>query len=129
MLEEEIPSSPDRVDLGFSTTPAINSNYKILFNVLREYSERNYEVVLTSENELQTSRLTELLSEYNEDLAELIESRKIKLETLPIKEGFVHHREKILLLTDYQIFNKPYRTKISSRKKYSKSKSQRNLLQ
>jgi transcription-repair coupling factor (superfamily II helicase) len=123
ILEDEIASSPNRIDLGFSTTPAINSNYKILFNVLRDYSERNYEVVLTSENELQTSRLTELLSEYNEELAELIESRKIKLETLPIKEGFVHQKEKIILLTDYQIFNKPYRTKISSRKKYSKSKS------
>ena len=72
---------------------------------------------------MQTSRLTELLSEYNEELAELIESRKIKLETLPIKEGFVHQKEKILLLTDYQIFNKPYRTKLPSEKKYKKSKS------
>jgi transcription-repair coupling factor (superfamily II helicase) len=80
-------------------------------------------VILTSENELQTSRLKELLSEFDESLAGLIESRKIKLETLPIKEGFLHKREKILLLTDYQIFNKPYRSKLPLKKKYSKSKS------
>ncbi len=123
ILEEEISSSIDRIELGFSQAPTINSNYKILFNILKEYSEKNYEVVLTSENELQTSRLTELLSEYNEELTELIESRKIRLETMPIKEGFIHNKEKILLLTDYQVFNKPYRTKLSSRKKYSKSKS------
>ncbi len=123
ILEEEISSSSDRIELGLSQAPTINSNYKILFNVLKEYSVKNYEVVLTSENELQTSRLTELLSEFNEELAELIESRKIRLETLPIKEGFIHNKEKILLLTDYQVFNKPYRTKLSSRKKQSKSKA------
>lgn len=123
ILEEEISSSAEKIELGFAQAPTINSNYKILFNVLKEYSEKNYEVVLTSENELQTARLTELLSEFNENLAELIESRKIKLEILPIKEGFVHNKEKILLLTDYQVFNKPYRTKLSSRKKYGKSKS------
>ncbi|HEY6436799.1 MAG TPA: transcription-repair coupling factor, partial [Ignavibacteriaceae bacterium] len=93
ILEEDISSSSDRIELGFSQAPTINSNYKILFSVLKEYSEKNYDVVLTSENELQTSRLTELLSELNEELAELIESRKIKLATLPIKEGFVHNKE------------------------------------
>lgn len=123
ILEEEISSSQNRIDLGFSEAPTINSNYKILFNVLKEYSKKKYDVILTSENELQTSRLIELLSEFNEELAELIESRKVKLETLPIKEGFVHHKEKILLLTDYQIFNKPYRSKLSASKKYKKSKS------
>ncbi len=123
ILEEEISSASNRIELGFSQAPTINSNYKILFNVLKDYSEKNYEIVLTSENELQTNRLTELLSEYNEELAVLIESKKIKLETLPIKEGFVHLNEKILLLTDYQIFNKPYRSKVPLKKKYKKSKS------
>ena len=123
ILEEEITTSPDRIELGFSDAPTINSNYEILFNVLRDYSKKNYDVILTSENELQTSRLTSLLSEYNEEITGLIESGKVKLETLPIKEGFIHSEEKILLMTDYQIFNKPYRSKLSSAKKYKKSKS------
>jgi transcription-repair coupling factor (superfamily II helicase) len=123
ILEEEIAASQNRIDLGFSEAPTINSNYKILFNVLKEYSGKNYDVILTSENELQTSRLKELLSEYNEELAELIAAQKIKLDTFPIKKGFIHHKEKILLLTDYQIFNKPYRSKLPLKKKYSKSKS------
>jgi transcription-repair coupling factor (superfamily II helicase) len=123
LLEEEITSSSERIELGFTEAPSINSNFKILFNVLKEYSDKNYEVILTCENELQTSRLTELLSEYDGELTELILSQKIKLETLPIKQGFVHNKEKILLLTDYQIFNKPYRSKLPQKKKYSKSKS------
>jgi transcription-repair coupling factor (superfamily II helicase) len=123
IIEDEISIFPDRIELGFSEAPTINSNFKILYTVLKEYSEKNYNVILTSENELQTLRLTELLSEFNAELAGLIESRKIKLETLAIKEGFVHNKEKILLLTDYQIFNKPYRSKLPQKKKYSKSKS------
>jgi len=123
LLEEEIASSSERIEAGFTEAPSINSNFKILFNVLKEYSDKKYEVILTSENELQTSRLTELLSEYNGELAELIQSQKIKLETLPIKQGFVHNKEKIILLTDYQIFNKPYRSNLPQKKKYSKSKS------
>jgi transcription-repair coupling factor (superfamily II helicase) len=123
LLEEEISSSNERIDLGFNEAPPVNSNFNILYNLLKEYSEKNYEVILTSENELQTSRLTELLAEYNAELAELISSQKIKLETLPIKQGFIHNKEKILLLTDYQIFNKPYRSKLLQKKKYSKAKS------
>ena len=123
ILEEEILSSQNRIELGFSETPAINSNYEILFKVLKDYSEKNYEIVIASENELQTVRLNDLLSEFKIELAELIDSGRIKLETLAIKEGFLHHKDKLLLLTDYQIFNKPYRTKLPAKKKYKKSKS------
>jgi transcription-repair coupling factor (superfamily II helicase) len=123
LLEEEISSSQNRIELGFSEAPTINSNYEVLFNVLKDYAEKEYEIILTSENELQTNRLKDLLSEFKLELAELIETQRIKLETLAIKEGFLHKKEKLLLLTDYQIFNKPYRTKAPQKKKFRKSKS------
>ena len=122
IIEEEI-NSDQRVDLGISLSPIINSNYQILFNTLKDFTEKSYNVVITSENELQTNRLKDLLHEINPELGELIESGKIKVETLAIKEGFVNRNEKLLVLTDYQIFNKPYRTKISSSKKFKKSKA------
>jgi transcription-repair coupling factor (superfamily II helicase) len=123
LLEQEISSSQSRIELGFSEAPTINSNYEVLFNVLKDYAEKDFEIILTSENELQTNRLKDLLSEFKVELAELIEAQKIKLETLAIKEGFLHKKERLLLLTDYQIFNKPYRTKAPQKKKYKKSKS------
>ena len=123
ILEEEISSSSERIDLGFSEAPAVNSNYEVLFKVLKDYSDKSYDITITTENELQTSRLKGLLSEFKVELAELFESGKIRFETLPIKEGFLHRKEKILLLTDYQIFEKPYRTKLPKRKLYKKSKS------
>ncbi len=123
ILEEELTTSNKRIELGFTEAPSINSNYEVLFSVLKEYADNSYDVILTSENELQTNRLKELLSEFKVELAELIETGKLKLETLAIKNGFLHKKEKILLLTDYQVFGKPYRTKLPQKKKYKKSKS------
>jgi transcription-repair coupling factor (superfamily II helicase) len=131
ILEEEI-GSDERIDLGFTEPPAVNGNYEILFSVLKEFADKNFSIIITSENELQTARLKDLLIEFSEgsrhqsgkeELSELIESGKVQLETLAIKNGFLHKEEKYLLLTDYQIFNKPYRTKISSKRKTAKSKS------
>ena len=122
IIEDEL-SSDSRIELGFSPAPSINSNYQILFSVLKDYTDKSFNITITSENELQTKRLKELLEEINSELETLIESGKIKIETLAVKEGFVNRNEKFLLLTDYQIFNKPYRTKISSSKKFKKSKA------
>lgn len=122
IIEEEI-GSDERVDLGFTEPPAINGNFEILFNVLKQYSDNNFNIVITSENEFQTTRLHDLLVDFKEDISELIETGKVKFFTLPTKSGFLHRKEKILVLTDYQIFNKPYRTKVSkTKKKNSRSK-------
>jgi transcription-repair coupling factor (superfamily II helicase) len=122
IIEDEL-SSAKRIELGFFPVPSINSNYQTLFSVLKEYTDKGYSITITSENELQTKRLKELLAEINLELEVLIESGRIKIETLAIKEGFISRSDKFLLLTDYQIFNKPYRTKIYSLKKYKKSKA------
>ncbi|MEJ2614883.1 MAG: transcription-repair coupling factor, partial [Ignavibacteriaceae bacterium] len=138
ILEEEI-NSGSRIELGITEPPSINGNYEYLFSVLTDYAEKNFNIIITSENELQSSRLKDLLLEYRspsyngkEDLGDLIESGKIKIVTLAVKKGFLYKQteqnisnseEKTLLLTDYQIFNKPYRTKISTNRKYKKSKS------
>ena len=123
IIEEEIGSSTEKFELGFADSPTVNANYEILFSVLKNYTDKSFEVVITAENDLQSIRLKELLSEFKSELAELIESGKIKIETLAIKEGFLHKEKKLLVLTDYQIFNKPYRTKSPSKIKYKKSKS------
>ncbi len=117
IIEEELvridryaTGSNNRIELGLNEAPTINGNYEILFNTLKKYSAENFSMTITSENELQSARLKDLLTEFNYELAELLTSGKVKIETLAIKKGFLHKAEKILVLTDYQIFNKPYRT-------------------
>ncbi len=122
IIEEEFSSS-NRIELGFVEAPSINSNYEMLFNTLKEYSEKDFSILIASENELQSNRLRDLLSQFNEELARLIDEAKVRVETLAIKKGFIHKEEKIFLLTDYQIFNKPYRTKLPTSKKYKRTKS------
>lgn len=56
-------------------------------------------------------------------MRDLIDEGKIKIEVLAIKTGFVCKDDKIAVLSDYQIFSKPYRTKISDRQKYKKSRA------
>jgi transcription-repair coupling factor (superfamily II helicase) len=122
-IVEEAFDTGNRFDLGFTEAPTINGNYEILFSVLKDYSEKNFRITITVENELQLSRLRDLLINYREELSYLVEDVKIKLESLAIKSGFLNREEKLLVLTDYQIFNKPYRTKLPKSRKYKKSKS------
>ncbi|AFH47729.1 Transcription-repair coupling factor [Ignavibacterium album JCM 16511] len=116
-------SSPERIELGIIPAPSIHSNFELLFNTIKEFSNKKFNVIVTSENELQTERLKDLFIEYNEELSLLIEKKDVEIITLPIKEGFISAEDKILVLTDYQIFNKPYRTKIPSVKRIKKSKA------
>ncbi|MCH7826833.1 MAG: transcription-repair coupling factor, partial [Bacteroidetes bacterium] len=123
IIEQELKSSKDRIDLAISEAFTINGNYKILSQSLIKYAQNSFNILITSENELQTQRLKDLLSELDNRIADLIETGKIKIISLAIKDGFILKNEKFLLLTDYQIFNKPYRSKLPTNRKYKKSKT------
>ena len=122
IVEEEL-NKDDRFELGFKEAPSINGNYEILFSVLTGYAEKNYNIIIAVENDLALAKLYDLLVNYKEELLPLFDEGKIKLESLAVKSGFLSAEEKLLVLTDYQIFNKPYRTKLPTSKKYKKSKS------
>lgn len=109
-------------NLGFTEPPVINSNYSLLAEILIEYHKKEFNTLIAVENELQKNRLIELLVELNPQIEEIFLSGKTNVETLAIKNGFVHRQSKIQVLTDYQIFNKPYRTKLSTKTKFKKSK-------
>ena len=51
IIEDEL-SSEKRIELGFSPAPAINSNYQILFSVIKDFAEKSFNIIITSENEL-----------------------------------------------------------------------------
>lgn len=122
IIEEDIGSN-GRIDLGITEAQSINGNYDVLFNVLQAYTSDDFKVTITSENDLQSGRLKDMLAGIREEIHELFEQQKIKIETLPIKKGFVVKKEKFFLLTDYEVFDKPYRTKVSKNRKYRKTKS------
>jgi transcription-repair coupling factor (superfamily II helicase) len=122
VIEDEIGSHDDRFQIKLTVPPVINSNFELLFTLLKEYTDKGFQVIISVENELQSKRLFELLSDFKKELAELIETGKIRFIVLAIKNGFIAKSSNLVLLTDYQIFNKPYRTKISSKQKFKKSR-------
>ncbi len=121
LIEDELGRYNNRLRLGISPVALFNFNLKLLFPQIQKYNEQDYLIIITTENEFQSQRLKDLLSEFSNEISEQIDSGQIKITELPIKTGFICKEEKLLVLTDYQIFNKPYRTKISKKKKRKKS--------
>ena len=122
IIEEELEQSGNRINLQISEIQPINSNFELFFNILSEQRKKNNQIVLAVENELQVRRLIDLLSEYKEELSEMILSGNIKVAVFPIKSGFYSKPDHLFLVTDYQIFNKPYRTKLPGKSKVKKSR-------
>ncbi len=121
LIEREL--NPDRINLNLSPAPTIKSNFDLLFKTITEYVNKFFAVIICTENDIQKERMKDLLTEFNNEYEDLIYQSKLTIVTFPIKEGFVIQSDKMLFLSDYQIFNKPYRTFLPNEKKVKKSKS------
>jgi transcription-repair coupling factor (superfamily II helicase) len=122
IIEEPFAQNEKRINLELIDSPVINSNFELLSNFLIDSAAKNFNIIIAVENELQKNRLHELLSEFNKSLSDFLENGTIKIIVLPIKSGFIAKENKLAVLTDYQIFNKPYRTRLSTTYKYKKSR-------
>jgi len=122
IIEDAIGQHDSRINLQLVQAPTINSNFELLYTNLKEYAGKNFQVIIAVENELQNQRLCELLTDYRKELSELFDSGKIKIIVFGIKSGFIAKNDNLIFLTDYEIFNKPYRTKLSTKLKYKKSR-------
>jgi transcription-repair coupling factor (superfamily II helicase) len=113
----------DALRLGFAEAPAINGNYALLYASLKDRIAKGYRAVVAAENSLQTGRLRDLLADPKADLADRLEDGSIRIAVAPLREGFVETEAKFLLLTDYQIFGKPYRSRLPSKSRQRKRRS------
>lgn len=123
VIEEEIEYTKERINLELTEIPSINSNYKYLSSFITQYAGEGYKTYFAAENEIQTKRLIELLSDYNQELQKILDEGILKVTTFPVREGFISKTDKLILLSDYQVFNKPFRTKLPSIKKSKRSRT------
>ncbi len=121
IIEDELGKNNSRLKLNLKKAPAINSNFKLLFLKITEFIENDFRLFITVENELHGKKLYDLLIEAQKDFANYFDAGKIKIIPFGIRKGFIEEDNKIVVLTDYQIFNKPFRTKLSTKKKYKRS--------
>jgi transcription-repair coupling factor (superfamily II helicase) len=75
--------------LHINSAPVISSNFNLLFKNLEEFTSKGNRVYLTAENDIQARRLFDLLATFNEKLNSLLESGKVKIKVLAIKQGFL----------------------------------------
>ncbi len=123
LIEGMFASDRNKTELKLNPAPTVGANYKILFSVITEQIGRGNTLYIAVENELQLTRYSDMLNDKETGMAEFSDSGKLKLMSLPIREGFINRQDNIVVLTDYQIFNKPYRTKLPQKlKKLSKSR-------
>ncbi len=121
LIERELYDK-ERINLNISPAPTIKSNFDLLFRTITDYVQKNFKIILCTENDIQKERLNDLLVDYDKYYEELIYQSILSIITFPIKEGFICTKDKLLLLSDYQIFNKPYRAFLPSEKRIKKSK-------
>ncbi len=123
VIQDDIQTSAKQFEHNLKSVPPFEGNFKLLTNFLLRETSLGKTVVITTENELQSKRLEELFSELDENVAEILDNNKLRLVTLPIKKGFEIPEEKTVILSDYAIFGKPYRKKISRKQKKKKSRT------
>ncbi len=123
IIEAGIGNSEINILHNFKITPSFESNYKLLSSFFIDNLKRKFKIYVTSENELQRKRLEELFAELSPEITSGLDEGMLSVDVLPIKSGFISNDDNYILLSDYRIFSKPYRTKLSGKHKIKRSRS------
>ena len=92
-----------------SKQPVFNKNFELLGENLSDFSKKEYEIIILSNQEKQIERLQSIF-----------EDTKVSVNFVPVNfilhEGFIDHDLKLCCYTDHQIFERYHRFKLKSRK-------------
>ncbi|MBJ04491.1 MAG: transcription-repair coupling factor [Flavobacteriales bacterium] len=91
-------------DFQSQTQPSFNKSFELLIKHLSEYKSKGYKCFITTSSKSQLNRLENIFLNQN-NLVEILE--------LPnsLKSGFKDHKNKIILYTDHQIFERHHQYK------------------
>jgi transcription-repair coupling factor (superfamily II helicase) len=102
--------------------PTFHGKIKSVREEISGRLEDNWRIIITTGFEGQARRLYDLFSEFTPDsnFEKINTETPVNILIAPLKEGFEIVSEKILILTDHEIFGKTYRRKIQFKKKRTK---------
>ncbi len=109
--------SDGAINFHAKNLPPINSNLEILLSEFRKLISDNFKIYVFAEQQSHAERLSDLLSEYSDFLQNHIDEGKIKIDVLPMREGFLLENPKLAFFTEHQIFNRPFFTTTKYTKK------------
>ena len=99
--------------------PTFHGKIKSVREEIARRIEDNWRIIITTGFEGQARRLYDLFNEFtpDSDFEKISADNPVNILIAPLKEGFEIVSERILILTDHEIFGKTYRRKVQFKKK------------
>lgn len=98
-------SDVKQISFNSRSQPAFNSNTKLLFENLKELTNKSYQIYITCADDYQSKRFKELIEDHDENG----ELSKITYFDNSLHEGFVLPDGNIAVYTEHEIFDRYYR--------------------
>ena len=99
------------VTLDVAPQPSFNKNFELLISQLAQYANDHYKVWILSDTPNQLSRIRNILKDLTEGKA-IARSLSYETAAFTLHEGFVDHGNKLVCLTDHQIFDRYHRFRL-----------------
>ena len=111
----------DSTVITFNTAPqpSFNKNFDLLFSELESYQNRDYKLIITSDNPKQLQRIDTIIADLS--TGKSIEKLSFQLVQISLHEGFIDADAKIALFTDHQIFDRYHRFSLRDGNKKSQA--------
>lgn len=108
-------------EIKFNTIPqpSFNKNFDLLYKELADYKNREYKIIITSDNPKQLQRIDEIISDLSTGKSE--EKPAYQLVQISLHEGFIDSDAQIALFTDHQIFDRYHRFSLRDGNKKSQA--------
>jgi transcription-repair coupling factor (superfamily II helicase) len=103
------------LDLNINIHPNFNSSLKLCYQELKKYSTGGYKIFLLCDGEKRYQTIKNLIDDFQGDEDEQKPSITYILES--VQSGFIFHPEKILVLTEHEIFSRVKRRTIYRKRK------------
>jgi transcription-repair coupling factor (superfamily II helicase) len=125
MIHSPFQASLAEIDFQSQSQPSVNGSIKILKEKIAEFSEKGFDVIITSDRKEELERIQDLIEEEKDQPRDVEDEEEIDEAILPSTEdlndsttqrlqyssesfhsGFVLESAKIVLFTEHEIFNR-----------------------
>ena len=96
-------SNSEILEVHSSPQPVFNKQFDLLIDSLRQYSEKNYHIIVTTTNDSQQRRLEKVLNE-NSPTRQL--ANPPTFIQCGLNHGFIDDDQRLLIFTDHEIFER-----------------------
>ncbi len=98
------------IDFDIDKQPIFQQNYEALCQQIKVWDENAYTLYICSSKQEQYERICEILKAHHDEVT------LPKLLPITLHEGFVDHRQRVVLLTEHQIFGRYHKYNLRSDK-------------